>query len=161
MEENDLIDLLILALNQGVDEVTFDRDALETNRPEDWGAVELTGEGSADWADGTMVEQEMTADVWVCLSDRGSAVKRRVQKALREFSAKHQAGWRLVSRAYLYDLDKVLWRWQVSLFGPLAEEEDPLPFADPEEDPEESPEGDPEDEWPEADPEEGADAWDE
>lgn len=154
-EARDLIDQLIDDLNDGVDYVTFDRDVLETDRPDDWAAVELTGADDSEWGDGHLLEQELTADVWVCVSSRGSQVKRDVQKVLKTFCRGCDGGWRLVSRAYLYDLDKVLWRWTVTMFSPLAEDpeedEDPdeLPFTDPEEDPEEY--EDPE--WPEIDQE--------
>ena len=150
--ERDRIDDLIDALNDGVDGITFDRDVLDTNRPDDWGAVELTGDDDADWADGTMIDQAVTADIWICVSDRGSWPKRSVQRVLKEFCPEIVAGWRFVNRAYLYDLDKVMWRWTVTMYGPLAEEpeeEDELPFTDPEEDPED------EDTWPEEDPGEG------
>ena len=138
-DEYDLIDELIDRLNDGVEGVTFDRDVLDTNRPEDWAAVELTGQDDAEWADGHLIDQSLTADIWVCVSDRGSGVKRRVQAVLKDFCEDWRIGWKLASRAYLYDLDKVLWRWQLSIDGPLTE---------PEEDPEEDPE------WPEMDPEE-------
>ena len=125
--ERDRIDDLIDALNDGVDGITFDRDVLDTNRPDDWGAVELTGDDDADWADGTMIDQALTADIWICVSDRGSWPKRSVQRVLKEFCPEIVAGWRFVNRAYLYDLDKVMWHWTVSIDGPLAEdsEEDP------------------------------------
>ena len=148
-EERDLIDSLIDALNDGVDGITFDRDVLDTNRPEDWAAVELSGEDGAEWADGNLIDQALNVDVWVCVSDRGSWPKRQVQAVLKAFCAEIQAGWRFVARAYLYDLDKVMWHWTVSIDGPLAEEQpDELPFTDPEEVPED------EDTWPEQDPEE-------
>ena len=151
MDEYDLIDTLIDALNDGVNGVTFDRDVLDTNRPEDWAAVELSGEDGAEWADGNLIDQALNVDVWVCVSDRGSWPKRQVQAVLKAFCAEIQAGWRFVARAYLYDLDKVMWHWTVSIDGPLADELDELPFTDPEEDPED------EDPWPEQDPEEEED----
>lgn len=132
--ERDRIDDLIDALNDGVDGITFDRDVLDTNRPDDWGAVELTGEDDADWADGTMIDQALTADIWICVSDRGSWPKRSVQRVLKEFCPEIVAGWRFVNRAYLYDLDKVMWHWTVSIDGPLApedpEDEEPAVPAD-------------------------------
>ena len=120
--ERDLIDDLIDDLNDGVDGVTFDRDVLDTDRPEDWAAVELSGQDDGDWADGTMTDQAVNVDIWVCLSDRGSGVKRQVQRVLGAFCAEHLAGWKFINRAYLYDLNKVMWRWTVSIDGPLAEE---------------------------------------
>ena len=147
-EDRDLIDDLIDALNAGVTDVTFSRDVLETNRPDAWGAVELTGDDNADWGDGTLTDQEVAADLWVCTPDRGSRVKRRVQAVLRAFSSEHDMGWRLKRRNWLYDLDKVMWQWTLWLYCPLGEEP-----ADENEDPEEEvPFSDPE--WPEMDPEE-------
>jgi len=128
MDAYDLIDLLIDDLNDGVNGVNFDRDVLETNRPDDWGALELSGEDNAEWADGVLIDQTLTADLWVCVSDSGSRIKRQVQNVLKAFCKEHQAGWKLLSRAYLYDLNKVMWRWQISIDGPLGEdpeEEDP------------------------------------
>ena len=118
-EERDLIDTLIDALNDGVDGVTFDRDVLDTNRPEDWAAVEMTGDGDDEWADGTMIDQTVTLDIWVCVSERGSRIRTEVQDVLQAFAAEHDTGWKFVSRNYLYDLDKVMWRWTVTLWGPL------------------------------------------
>lgn len=134
----DLIDTLIDALNAGVADVTFSRDVLETNRPEAWGAVELTGDDNCDWGDGGMVDQEVSADLWVCTPDRGSQLKRLVQKVLKEFAAEYDIGWRFKTRNYLYDLDKVMYRWILYLYCPLGED----PLEDPE--------------WPEMDQDEPA-----
>ena len=123
-DEYDLIDALIDALNDGVPDVTFERDVLETNRPEDWAAVELTGQDEAEWADGCLIDQSLTIDIWVCVSDRGSGIKRQVQEVLKDFCGQWQTGWRLVSRNYIYDLDKVVWRWAISIEGPLSMPED-------------------------------------
>ena len=122
--EKDLIDLLIDALNDGVPGITFDRDVLETDRPEDWGAVELTAEDNSEWADGNMIDQVLAADVWLCSANHGSRIKRKVQAALRRFGAAYDAGWKLISRNYIYDLDKIVWRWRVTLWAPLEEDEE-------------------------------------
>lgn len=114
--EKDLIDLLIDALNDGVPGITFDRDVLDTNRPDDWAAVELTG-SEDEWADGRMVDQVLLCDIWVCLSDRGSAILDDVQTVLRQFNEDHMISWSFPQRNYLYDLDKVIWKWQVRLLG--------------------------------------------
>lgn len=138
MDEHDLIDQLIDQLNDGVPDVTFERDVLETDRPDDWGAVELTGEDDSEWADGTMIDQVLTVDVWVCVTGRGSRIKRKVQAVLRAFGAENDAGWKLVSRNYIYDLDKVIWRWRVTMWAPLDDDGDEMDWPDP--DPEETPE---------------------
>ena len=132
--EPDLIDGLIDELNAGVDGITFERDVLETNRPEDWGAVELVGQADGEWADGRMIDQTLTVDIWVCLADRGSGIREAVQRVLRSFGTLHEMTWRLVSRNYMYDLDRVVWRWTVTMEEPIGEA------------PEDTEEGDPEDE---------------
>lgn len=123
-EERDLVDQLIDDLNDGVDGVIFDRDLIDTNRPGDWGAVFLTGEDDAEWADGHIVDQNLTIRVWAVVSGRGSGVKRQVQAVLRTFCATWRTGWRFVSRTYASDLDKFEWCWEISVEGPLAEEVD-------------------------------------
>ena len=138
----DLIDTLIDALNAGGTDVTFSRDVLETNRPEAWGAVELTGDDNPDWGDGSMVDQEVCADLWVCTPDRGSQIKRRVQKVLKEFAAEYDIGWRFKRRNYLYDLDKVMYQWTLWMFCPLGEDPEDETLEDPE--------------WPEMDQDEPA-----
>ena len=124
-EDFDLIDGLIDALNEGVSGVTFCRDVLETNRPDDWGALELTGDDNVDWADGNVVDQEVCADLWVCVSDRGSRTKRTVQRVLREFAGEHGIGWRFIRRNFLYDLEKVMWQWKIWMLCPLEADEEP------------------------------------
>ena len=133
MDEHDLIDQLIDQLNDGVPDVTFERDVLETDRPDDWGAVELTGEDDSEWADGTMTDQVLAVDVWVCISGKGSRIKRKVQAVLKSFCEEYDGGWKLISRNYIYDLDKVVWRWRVSMWAPLEEDEEEDP-QDPETD---------------------------
>ena len=120
--ERDLIDDLIDDLNDGVDGVIFDRDLIDTDRPGDWGAVFLSGEDDAEWADGNMVDQVLAIHVWACVSDRGSGVKRKVQTVLKAFCAENHTGWKFAGRTYAADLDNFEWHWVLELDGPLAEE---------------------------------------
>ena len=125
--DRDLIDLLIDRLNDGVSGVIFDRDVIDTDRPDSWGAVELV-DCDEEWADGKCIDQVNTCDLWVCVSDRGSGIKREVQAVLDAFGAQYELGWRFVSRNWHYNLEKVVWRWSVTLWGPLE-----LDDGDPEE----------------------------
>lgn len=120
MDERDQIDELIDTLNDACPGIVFERDALEVNRPEDWAAVEMTGSES-QWADGVMVDQVLKCEVWVCLNDRRAGVRKRVQAALARFSAAHEGtvGWEFTQRAYMYELDKVVWKWTVWMDGPI------------------------------------------
>lgn len=120
-ETRDLIDQLIDALNDGVEGITFDRDVLDTNRPEDWGAVEMTGQAGAEYADGRMIDQIVKCDLWVCTSDRGASVRDDVQKTLIQFNQDHDIAFRFDARNYLYDLDKVMYKWVVHLWGPVTD----------------------------------------
>lgn len=124
MNDFDMIDALIDALNAGVEDIQFDRDILETNRPEAWGAVEMGGEEASDWADGSMVDQVVAIDIWVCAQEHGSRIRRAVQKVLRGWALSiPDAGWKFAGRQYVYELDKVLWRWTVLLPVAVADEE--------------------------------------
>lgn len=123
-EAPDLIDDLIDALSAGCAGITFSRDVLETNRPEDWGALEMTGDDECEWADGGVVDQDVCADLWVCVSDRGSKTKRQIQNVLKAFAREHGIGWRFVRRNWLYDMERVMWQWKIWLGCPLANEDE-------------------------------------
>lgn len=149
-ETPDAIDDLIAALNDAVGDVlTFERDVLDVERPEDWGAVELVDTVN-EYADGRIIDQMYIVDIWASVSDRSSQWLREIESVLASFGDKLR--YSLTERAYLHDLKKVMWRWRGELWSLAAEpvpEDDELPFTDPEEDPEDP------DTWPEEDPEEG------
>lgn len=115
--QDDAIDLLIEQLNAATGGyLTFERDVLDTDRPEDWGAVELTGTRD-EYADGQIIDQALLLDVWAGVSDRGSDWLRLIEDVLRRCCA----FYRLHERAYLHDLHKVIWRWKVELMMPGAD----------------------------------------
>ena len=149
-ETPDAIDDLIAALNDAVGDVlTFERDVLDVERPEDWGAVELVDTVN-EYAAGRIIDQMYIVDIWASVSDRSSQWLREIESVLASFGDKLR--YSLTERAYLHDLKKVMWRWRGELWSLAAEpvpEDDELPFTDPEEDPEDP------DTWPEEDPEEG------
>ena len=110
----DAIDGLIAALNavtvpRGL---AFERDVLDVDRPEDWGAVEMTGTEN-EWADGEIIDQVYKLDIWASVSDRSAEWKAVIEDVLRE----QKTAYRLKERAYLHDLNKVLWRWEAQLWG--------------------------------------------
>lgn len=156
-ETPDAIDDLIAALNDAVgDLVTFERDVLDVERPEDWGAVELVDTVN-EYADGKIIDQMYIVDIWASVSDRSSQWLREIEQVLAGFGDKLR--YSLAERAYLHDLKKVMWRWRGELWtldaaaAPETPAEDPdedlddLPFTDPEEDPEDP------DTWPDEDEE--------
>lgn len=130
----DRIDEIIDRLNTSVPGISFDRDALVADTPEDYGSVELTGaDGFA--ADGHIIDQIYRASVWICITDRGTRAMEQVQSALEEMAWEWLLGWSFPQRSYLYDINKVVWRWEIRIPGPLTDgETETEPDEDPDED---------------------------
>lgn len=117
----DAIDHLIALLNQEMgDDLTFERDVLDVDRPEDWGAVELTNVVN-EYADGHIVDQVYIVDIWAGVSDRESGWLERIEGVLKSYGG-HLGYW-LKERAYLHDLQKVMWHWECQLWSLEAPEE--------------------------------------
>ena len=113
----DGIDALISALNAATGGgLTFERDVLDTDRPEDWGAVELTGI-DYEYADGKVIDRLLKMDVWASVSDRGSDWLTLIEGVM----AAQGVSFKLKERAYLHDLRKVLWRWEATLWSAPAD----------------------------------------
>ena len=110
----DKIDRIIDALSQAIPDVSFGRDAMETDTPEDWGAVELAG-GDGFVADGTVIDTIWKVHIWMCISDRGTEIIQDVKEVLQEFAEEWFARWNFPERAYLYDVDKVMWHWTIQI----------------------------------------------
>ena len=111
----DAIDGLIADLNAVTvpEGLAFERDVLDVDRPEDWGAVEMTGVDN-EYADGKIIDQVYQLDIWAAVSDRSSEWLQRIEAVLAGRGDKLQ--YRLHERAYLHDLHKVLWRWKATLW---------------------------------------------
>ena len=113
-EQSDPIDALIARLNEATAEsgLVFERDALDIERPEDWGAVEMTGTRD-EWADGKIIDRTWILDIWAGVSDRGTEWLAAVENVLRAYG--DRLWYRLQDRGYLHDVKKVLWNWRVEL----------------------------------------------
>ena len=112
-ETPDAIDSLIADLNQATDGViTFERDVLDVDRPEDWGAVELTGTRS-EYADGHPIDTTYLLDVWAAVGDRSHEWLRIIEDVFAGYGMR--ITYRLHERAYLHDVKKILWRWKLEL----------------------------------------------
>ncbi len=117
--ENDAIDTLIADLNAATGgTLTFERDVLDTDRPEDWGAVELI-DTENEYADGRIIDQVLILDIWASVSDRGSDWLRVIEGVLGSYG--DLLWYKLTERAYLHDLNKVLWRWKAKLWAAPAD----------------------------------------
>lgn len=111
----DAIDGLIAALNAAAvpEGLAFERDVLDVDRPEDWGAVEFTGTVD-EWADGHIIDQMLKLDIWAAVSDRAAQWKDLVEGVLRGYG--DRLAWHMKERAYLHDLNKVVWKWEAQLW---------------------------------------------
>ena len=114
-EEPDAVDALIEALNAATGgALTFERDVLDVDRPEDWGAVELIQAPSL-YADGEACETIYTVDIWACVSDRSSDWKDTIEGVLA--AQGDRMAYRMKERYYLHNVKKVMWRWSGTLIG--------------------------------------------
>ena len=128
--EADTIDTLIARLNAATAEsgLVFEKDALDIERPEDWGAVELVNTKD-EWADGKIIDRTYVLDVWAAVSDRGSDWLGKVEQVFLEYG--DLIWYRLAERGYLHDVKKSLWRWRVEIDmsrTPEDEEDDAVVF---------------------------------
>lgn len=112
--EADTIDTLIARLNAATAEsgLVFEKDALDIERPEDWGAVELVNTKD-EWADGKIIDRTYVLDVWAAVSDRGSDWLGKVEQVYLDYG--DLIWYRLAERGYLHDVKKSLWRWRVEI----------------------------------------------
>lgn len=112
--EADTIDTLISRLNAATAEsgLVFEKDALDIERPEDWGTVELVNTKD-EWADGKIIDRTYVLDVWAAVSDRGSDWLGKVEQVFLDYG--DLIWYRLAERGYLHDVKKSLWRWRVEI----------------------------------------------
>lgn len=121
----DQIEKLIETLNQEIPEVIFDRDALDVARPEDWGALEMRGDGEDQWADDQPVDTVETADLFLGVGDRKSCWRHRIEAALKKYDEETAwIRWSLQERAWQPVIQKSLWRWRIAFLEPMGGEED-------------------------------------
>ena len=106
------IDALVTALSTGTG-IHFARDAWEDKAPDEYGVVLFSGQNQAVWADDVMVAQAHRIDVVVYVEGANDAIQKSVQDVLEA----QDLSYRLESREYLWDIDRVEWRWIAWLYG--------------------------------------------
>ena len=111
----DLVDQLVTSLNT-LTGIEFARDAWENMAPENYGVVELTGQTDAVWADGHMVEQSYAAHITIYVTGGEDTWLKAVQDKLDEADIPY----RFPTRNYEYDIGKVSWQWDITLYGQLT-----------------------------------------
>lgn len=116
----DKIDRIIDLLNAETGgEVSFDRDAIDVDRPEAWGALELRSQAETQWADGRPIDDTWLADLYLCVEDRESHWIALVNRALAAADEEMPLSWSMAERTYVAQLEKLLWRWQIRIWGPM------------------------------------------
>lgn len=116
----DKIDAMIQRLNIAMDgRIEFDRDAVDTDRPEEWGAVALRKDQEILWADGRPIDTQYLADIYLSVSDRESEMIERVNDAMDFLDGEFPIVWKLNDRVWLADIERALWIWNVRIWGPL------------------------------------------
>ena len=113
----DRIDEMLYWLRRALPEVTWDRDAVSEDAPDNVGAVEFTGTRGY-YADGRMIEQVFVIDVWLVVSSSAAeAYLDPVQAVLGRLSENDDLAWSLPERKYSANIDQVIWRWQCECDG--------------------------------------------
>lgn len=113
----DRIDEMLFWLRRALPEVTWDRDAVSEDAPDNVGAVEFAGTRGY-YADGRMIEQVCVIDVWLVVSSSAAeAYLDPVQAVLGRLSENDDLAWSLPERKYSANIDQVIWRWQCESDG--------------------------------------------
>lgn len=152
----DKIDKLIQLLHEETG-LPFDRDAMNVDRMEEWGAVELRSESAGMWADGHLIDEKWMIEIYCVVDSRESWYIGQVNDALERFAEEvDDIGWRMPERGFLPEIDRVAWKWQAAIFGEMeipeeTETEEPEP-NDPEEPETPEPENPDDPEEPKLDP---------
>ena len=121
----DRIEMMIDRLSAGMPGVIWERDAADVLRPEDWGAVELRSGADTQWADGQPTDEATGIDVYLCVSDREADWRDTINEILRGYDDEVAwITWTLSDREWMPEIQKVLWRWRVTLYEPILTDED-------------------------------------
>jgi len=116
----DKIDVIIEQLNLAMDgRIEFDRDAVDADRPEEWGAVELRRDAEIQWADGKPIDTQYLANIYLSIEDRESDLLGRVNEALEACDELFPITWQMADRVWLPDIERALWAWTVRIWGPM------------------------------------------
>ena len=112
----DRIDEMLFWLRRALPEVTWDRDAVSEDAPDNVGAVEFTGTRSM-WADDRMIDQRYVISVWLMVSSSSTDYLGRVQEVLDALAEYDDFSWHLPERRYAAGVDQVIWRWECESDG--------------------------------------------
>ena len=95
--------------------IPFRVDAWKNEAPNNYGVVVLTGQNNGEWADGHMIDQAFTVEVYLYVSGSGVKWIARIQEKLEEMDA----GYTLPVRQWLPDIKKTAWVWRATFYAPM------------------------------------------
>ena len=120
----DAVDELVTQLNT-LDGIAFVRDAWLEKAPDNYGVVELQGEASQLWADGKLIDSIWRVLITAYVTGDDDTIAYTVQDKLEALEAEGKADLtHTISRAFDYTNGKVVWTWQVNLYGSLTRQEE-------------------------------------
>lgn len=108
------IDALVSALETATG-IAFARDAWEDKAPDEYGVVLYAGQTDALWADDVMEVQRHAVSIYAYVSGSRDSVLESVQDVLED----QDMTYRFEAREYLWDIDRVSWRWTAWIDGPV------------------------------------------
>lgn len=115
----DVVDELVTQLNT-IEGIEFVRDAWLNKAPDDYGVVELNGETRQLWADGKLIDSIWRVIITAYVAGDDDTIAYTVQDKLEELE---EAGavdlTHTISRSFDNTVGKVVWVWQVNLYGSL------------------------------------------
>lgn len=120
----DAVDELVAKLNT-ISGIEFVRDAWLNKAPENYGVVELQGEARQLWADGKLIDSIWRVIITAYVTGDDDTLAYTVQSKLEDLEADGKADLtHTISRAFDYTIGKVVWTWQVNLYGSLTRQEE-------------------------------------
>ena len=120
----DAIDVLVNKLNT-IEGIEFVRDAWLNKAPDNYGVVELQGEANQLWADGKLIDSIWRVIITAYVTGDDDTIAYTVQAKLEDLEADGKVDLtHTISRSFDYTDGKVVWVWQVNLYGSIVYEED-------------------------------------
>lgn len=95
--------------------IPFRVDAWKNEAPNNYGVVVLNGQNNGEWADGHMIDQAFTVEVYLYVSGNSMKWINAVQEKLEAMDA----GYALPVRQWLPDTKKTMWMWKATFYGPM------------------------------------------
>lgn len=115
----DAVDMIVDKLNE-LDGIEFTRDAWENAAPDQYGVVEVNGQIGSTYGDGNLLDERWQITITAYVNGDDDGWPYRIREKLEELEAELDTSLTTSGREYAYDINKVVWRWTLRLWGPLT-----------------------------------------